>query len=468
MTAQDIQDALNQAQQAGTVVQPTPGGVSFKDAAPLLASVVDNGVCPDDPRVLKRLNEATKIILDSIIPVGGMQVAYVTALKTVLVLPPTMETAIEAYPLDAGTSVRGDKDITQSWYEIVDNSTYLDPSQQHDNPLQDLGLWPLGTGQDSFTLVRLYAFDGLQPDNAVVVVTGSKRYVPLTGDSDFLIVQNLEALKMMILSIERNENSLPDEAQKYRQQAMDMLQGEVKKHLMDPRNYMRRKSEYFNDLQRFAPDTLGWMRAQLALDVKDALKVGKRDLTWTINQSEKRLMQKAIYKDCIIEVQADVVGGIVYFPPNVDAVLAVDLEGRSIPIRSEFFEHLDNGPGMFACHSLLKDMGDEYFPATQTVRRKYKLVADCSNVQCLNAICRVRWLAKKPSDRMVIKNYEALRLMVTAKFLEETQDWQNSTANQQSAYEILDKELASYLGGIRHTVHIQTWGFGLGDVGRTL
>ena len=66
---------------------------------------------------------------------------------------------------------------------------------------------------------------------------------------------------------------------------------------------------------------------------------------------------------------------------------------------------------------------------------------------------------------MVIRNYEALRMMMTAKFLEEAEKWQESQANQQSAFDIMDKELRAYLGGIRHTVHVQCEGFGLADVG---
>ena len=37
---------------------PLVGGLQFKDAAPMICGVVDNGVCQDDPRVLVRLNEA--------------------------------------------------------------------------------------------------------------------------------------------------------------------------------------------------------------------------------------------------------------------------------------------------------------------------------------------------------------------------------------------------------------------------
>ena len=444
-------------------ISPPAGGLQFKDVAPLICGVVDNGVAEDDSRVLKRCNEATKMILDLMIPVGGMATANVAAVNEILLLPPQMENVIECHPLADTTKVRGNTDIAQGWYEIVNNSVYLDPNQQHDNPLIDLGLWP--DGAVTSTLRRAYRYPGLQPNNAVVTVTGAKRYLPLTNDEDYLIVQNVEAIKMFILAIERNENAAPDEAPKYLKQGTDLLQAEVKKHIMDPRNYMFRKSGYEDDLSIFAPNSMGWMRAQIALDVDDALRTGKRDLGWTINQVERRIMAKAVYKDCIVEIQADVTGGIVYFPLNVGSVLAVDLNGRPIPIRSQFFEHLENGPGMFASHGMLRDMGDEFFPGTRTTRRKYKLIADCENTVCLNAVCKLRWIEKKPTDLMTIKNYEAIRLFTTAKFLEEKEDWKNALANQQQAWAILDNELKDYLAGILHTVHVQTFGFGLNDVG---
>src|SRR5437899_2725095 len=58
---------------------PAVGGITFEEAAPFLARVVDNGVCVDDDRVMIRTNEATKIILDYLIPVGGMMTADVLA-----------------------------------------------------------------------------------------------------------------------------------------------------------------------------------------------------------------------------------------------------------------------------------------------------------------------------------------------------------------------------------------------------
>lgn len=463
MTSAQIQDAISQLQPSQGVF-PTPGGLQFKDAAPLIAGVVENGVCPDDPRVLTRLNEATKIILDTLIPVGGMAQALVTAVNTLLVLPPSMENCIEAVPFDSTTSVRGDKDVTQGWYEIVNNSTYLDPFQHHDNPVIDFGLWPKGTGKDAAVLVRVYAFPGLQPANATVVVTGAKRYIPITQDNDYLIVQNIEAIKLVIQSIERIENNQTDDGLKLRDTAMKLLQDEVKKHILDPRNYMRRKSQYYDEMVSFPENTMGWMRANIALDVEEALKSGRQDLIWSINQAERRIMQRGIiYKDMIVRIKTTVTGGTVYFPVNVEAVLAVDLNGQSIPIRSEFFQYLENGPGAFPAYSMLIDQGNEKIGAS--VRRKYKLIANCTEGQTLSAVCLLKWVSKKPEDYMTIKNYEVMRMMMTSKFLEEREDWKNAQANQQAAFDLLDKELKTYLSGILHTVHVQTTGFGLGDTG---
>ena len=116
----------------------------------MLCGVVENGVDADDPRVMVRVNEATKIILDSMMPVGGMATYDVKAtLTSDLLLPPQLENCIEAVPA-GGTKFRGDNDIVQGWYEIVNNSMFLDPAQAHDNPLIDLGSNPTRRTPRSF------------------------------------------------------------------------------------------------------------------------------------------------------------------------------------------------------------------------------------------------------------------------------------------------------------------------------
>lgn len=454
------------------VFPPAPvviGGLQFKDVAPMISGVVDNGVCADDPRVMVRLNEATKIILDAMIPVGGniaAQVIPIPEFPRFFILPPQFENVIEARVVSPGDAkVYGDKDVKQSWYEIVstNGSAYLEPEQQMDNPLIDVGL--VTNPNDPSDLRRVYFYPGLDPATATVQFQGARRYLPITNDEDYLIVQNVEALKCIILSIERYENNAVADAQQYRQTGLQMLEQEVKKHMMDPRNFAVRKAAYLQDIQTFAQNSLGWVRGQIALDLPQAMHTGKRDLTWHINQAERRVMERGIWKDCVTTIEATVVGGAIYMPLSVEAVLGINLNGHPIPIRSQFFQHLDNGPGCFPQHPMLIDQGNKLQPGFHMPRRKYKLVADCINGSTITMAVKIKWLLKKPEDMMTIKNYEVIRLMVSAKFLEEKEDWQNASINQQSAIDILDKELKAYLGGIRHTVHIQTEGFGLGDVG---
>jgi hypothetical protein len=223
---------------------PIPYGLQFKDVAPMICSVVDNGVCEDDPRVMVRLNEATKIVLDNMIPVGGMAsanvAAYVYLGNSFIILPPQMENVITVQIFDPATKVWGSNDVAQGWSEIVSNSIYVDPEQQYDNPLLDQGL--NGSDTDPTDVRRVYVYPGLQPPDATVQVTGARRYQPITNDEDYPIVQNVEALKCIILSIERYENNALTEAQAYRKEGLDLLQAEVKKHLLDPRRHMYRKA----------------------------------------------------------------------------------------------------------------------------------------------------------------------------------------------------------------------------------
>ena len=87
----------------------------------------------------------------------------------------------------------------------MSQSAYLDPTQAMDNPLTDLGL--NGDPEDKADVRRIYFYPGLEPPNATVQCTGAKRYLPVTNDEDFLVVQNIEAVKCIILSIERYENN---------------------------------------------------------------------------------------------------------------------------------------------------------------------------------------------------------------------------------------------------------------------
>jgi hypothetical protein len=451
------------------------GGITFGVAKPILAGVVENGVDPSDPRVMYRTNEAVSAILDEGVWVNGCMTVDIQAEGVngdELFLPKELENAIEAEVI--GATVNGSSDVTRGFYDIVNQFAYADPSAAGDNPLVDLFLQP--DPNDASILRRKYRYPGLSP-NATVRVTGAKRYVPITQDGDYLIVQNLLAIKDMIQSIWRKENNDPQGSEILHKACMERLQAEVKKHQLDPRNAMRRKAEYYKDLETFPEHTFGWMRANLALEVPSLMNRGKLDISFVLNMAEKRLMQRGLWKDCIQEYTMQVVGGEVAFPKEVQSVLAVDMNGCPIPIRSVFFEYLENGPGMStldltqipspwirgAGHAMLVDQGDEDFQGGR--RRVYKLVAPTAQNQTITAACKLRWVERKPTDQLAIKNFEALRNMIQCIMNEENEKYQEAQAAEAAAFRVLEQEQQEYLDGIRHVVHIQAAGFGLGNVG---
>lgn len=594
------------------------GGITFGIAQPDLAKVTDNGVCDTDPRVMSRANEATKALLDEIIPVGGMALYGIEGIVspsdlspgTQIFLPKELENAIEV-EVKTGT-VNNSADINQGWYDLINNYAYVDPNFAHDNPMVDLYLQP--DPDDPTILRRLYDFPGLTP-GALVHVTGAKRYIPITSDDDYLIIQNVRALKLMILSIEREENGQLDEALKYKQAAVGLLQAEVKKHLLDPRNSLKRKAAYQSDLFLHAADSFGRVRAKLALELPGFLMKGKSEISYLLNRAlealirrenllriaskwdihgttteiaftlpigdadvlltdacpgslaagdydiikrmcqffmhaeapivdqsptsanagvnqaqvsvqmenevyallearlaealeykrrvtyeavltaadpatmayyvarlaldlpnglkmsnvellrlansaEHRLMERGKWKWTIGEYTAVVESGFVLYPRDVEAILAATINGNPVRTRGRYFEFHENTVGEFccdeACAQLLIDQGEEFNAALNTTRRKYKVLTGYTEGATVRSIIKRRWILKALDDTVVVRNYEALRLMVLSILA--VADPKAAESYLAQAIDILQKELQEYLAGIMPHIQVQVRG----------
>lgn len=435
------------------ILNTQPGGITLGVARPVLAKVIENGTCSDDKRVIVRINEATKAILDHLIPVGGMITADVVAIGTELLLPPEMENAIEVEILD-GALYRERTDVTQGWYNIVTQSTYIDPSMSHDNPMVDLGLVP--DAANPAILRRKYAYPGLQP-NAPVRVTGAKRYRPLKLDSDYLIVQNLLALKFMIQAIERYENNDLANGTAFKNECLQLLTNEVKKHGLDPTNVMKRKSRYEADLRTFLPDQFGYVLAQLALELPGGLSMGRTDLAYQLNSAERRLMEGGKWKNTRAEFVASIVGGRIYFPREVESILAATIDGSPIRLRGRFFDYQEgwHDPCQSHCAGLLIDQGEVRL-SNGAIRREYKYLGSLTADATIRVLAKRRWISKRPADLMVIRNYEALRQMVLSI---QAPDPKSADILRSVAMGILEKELQEYLAGIEMKTQVKRIGY---------
>jgi hypothetical protein len=76
---------------------------------------------------------------------------------------------------------------------------------------------------------RRYAIPGFENEQgSTVTVLAKRKFIPVTGDDDDLIVTNLGALKMMAIAIEKEENNNIAEAQAYEEKAVELLKEELK------------------------------------------------------------------------------------------------------------------------------------------------------------------------------------------------------------------------------------------------
>lgn len=426
------------------------GGITYGSAKSILATVAENGLSPNDPRVLIRVNEAIASILNECIPVNSMLTADVQADGTELFLPKEFEAAYEVKVLGDATEVYGDNDIQRGWFNIVNNFAYVSPDMVMDLELVDLFLQP--DPNDASILRRKYDFPGLTP-NAIVRVTGPKRYLPITQDNDYLIVQNLLAIKDMMQAIWKRENNDPQGAEIMHKACIDRLHAEIKKHLLDPTNNVRRVAEYDADLANYSTGTFGYTRARLAFELQGGLTMGKTDLTRLLEQAEMTLMNAGQWVGMLQEFTATVDGPTLLAPKEVEAIVAIeDSRTCSHPmlIKNLYARYQNHGHGWWVgCVPELLDEGEVFYPATGDRRRQYRLSGAVRDelTSDIRFIGLLRWVKKVPTDPMVIKNFEALRLACMSIMESKQGQIDESVKSKQLAIAELDRELNQYLSG---------------------
>jgi hypothetical protein len=417
-------------------------GITFGAARPMIATVVDNGISADDSRVQYRTDESQKEILDTLLPVNSMMTVDVVASGTTILLPKEMDNAIFVEVL-GGASVNNQTDVAFGWYNIVNQFTFVDPSEAHDLPLVDQFLQP--DPGDATILRRQYDFPGLTP-NSTVRVTGAKRWLPIENDGTYLIVQNVPAIKEMIQAIEYAENNDPQNADLFRKRCLERLQSEVKKHQLDPINSLKRKAVYEADMVNYGVNTFGWTLARLAFELNGGLSMGKSELSRILEQSEMRIMDKIQAIGTLQEYDATVTGGLILAPKEVETIIATSFGCEPLNIKNIFARYHKNGRYWGGCAAELRDEGEITY-ANGDRRRQYRLNESSTQSCTLRFVGKLRWLKKNPSDPMIVKNFEGIRLMCTAILNQKAEKWQEANVAEQMAVAEVDKQISEYLSG---------------------
>lgn len=421
--------------------------ITVAEAKQILCRAVDNGVPPDDPRVIDRINEATERLMVGGFWVGMTQELTICTLQQCFTLPRQIDSVQEIFILDQSL------DVTSGWYTVDNPSTYVDPDILNDIVLTDRGEYPVlfdictpgklivysnyteaagsqirifgldTTGNEIYTTqngvygpgemielsisgvtsvnvfakitnmqkpqtfgpVRVYEVDPANASNHVMLaildpeervpsyrryfcedipivpaggppvrirVTGKRRYLPVFNDTDFLIISNTGALRLEMLALDREDGNDFQGSAEFHKRALDQLMAEAKTYQQDPTRYTYRKAQCLEDEQSYDRGQLGYVRARLALENPQFMKVGLRVITRAINTAQERLLSQGYWKDTVVYLTLKILGdGYIVPPPNVESVVVTLFKGLPLTMRNRWFESHEGSIGKFTKYS---------------------------------------------------------------------------------------------------------------------
>jgi len=279
-----------------------------------LARIVDNGVCDDDPRVVSRINEA-QARLYALGDWVGTMARYsvpVDRASRVFQIPSELQSVVRAAA--SSSSVQGL--LCDNEYAFVMESSPVLSLQQ--------------LTKDSFRIIG-----PMIP--AFVDVAGKKKLSYATADSDLLVIDDLFALKQVILAIFREENNMLDMAAPLLQHAVAHLQAKTDNAVANARKALA------NSLASgLSEGTVGYARAKLALSVSNGLRLDDHSMIELLGESERRLLHRGReWKSYVFWSR----NGEFSCPREIETILRADFDGVPSRINAHWFEYTQNGWG---------------------------------------------------------------------------------------------------------------------------
>jgi len=421
--------------------------LTLLEAKAALSPFVDNGVCPTDSRVVARINEAQRRLHSVRAWLGVLARYSVTVSSGQFTLPASTGniSTVAGFGLESATRVA----TTTATAGFLTNGVQAF--------LTDTGdVLPLNFVPSS-TDFRTYAIEGTAP--ARVEVTGKLNYVPAVADTDLLVIDDVDALKLMILAIYREENNQLELAQTLENKAVERLTVKTDRSIE-----AARRVNYQTTQASTIPNSLGDMRAKLALDLLDGLVVSDAELVNLLNNAEESLFARGCWYGTIEHYRVNITNtNEILLPNSVGTILGVTMANQPVSIFDQRFDYHENGPGYqqkdSSGYNMLIDRGEVYY--NNEWRRRF-FVRDTNGNECVDILAKKRWKPKlRDSDKMDIRNYPAVKEMVLS--LREKEPEKVSFYENKAVF-LLQKELTEMRGGARNQLRVQMSNFAFGDI----
>ena len=433
--------------------------ITLAEAKATLSVYVDNGVYQNDARVIDRINEAQRRLYAVRTWLGVMAKYSVPVNAGQFTLPDYTGDISTFAGFGINTVVRVTSTTIPNGFLTNSEQAFLSNSET----LVKVSKPPASSDY------RTYQVSGINPLPSSVEVTGKLNFVPASNLTDLLIIQDLDALRLMLLALWREQNGQLDLAQTFEQKAVERLSIVLDKTLEGAR-----RLNYQSIIASSVEGTIGWMRAKMALDLKDGLHLDDAMLFHVIDKAEEYLLTRGSWygsiKQFLVEVPAS---GEMYLPHDIESILFCSFNSERVNLFAREYDFHENGPGYRTTDNtnglVVIDRGeDAVFDADYgglVAKRKIFVnrPTNPSDPCILNILGSVRFSAKtSDSDPMVVGNYPAMLEMVTAFLQNDKPDFY--TFHENKAISLLRDELQQKRGGNRLGMQVQGQGWGMGEV----
>lgn len=423
--------------------------LTLAEAKEKLSPYVSNGLCSTDARVVVKINEAQRRLHARRAWIGVLARLFIPVSNNTFSLPgPTGNiSTVSGFGLESASFVHKTNLVSGS--VINDVRAFVTPNAEL------LDIVPSST--DSNT--RYYTIVGDSVSS--VEVTGKLNFVEAALDTDLLLIEDLEALKLVLLAIFREENDQLEAAQALENKAVERLTLKT-----DMAVESARRLNYQTRLNTETDNSFGQFLSRIALDIEGGQRLFDGELADLINKAEETLFNLGTWHGTTqhLKVSIDNVGEI-YLPTSVGTLLGVTANNRPLQVRDQMFDYHENGPGYqdkgSTGQGMLIDRGERLL--SNKWMKCYFVRANVDSGTCVEIFAKKRWQRKrKNSDRMDIRNYPAIREMVLA--LRGVDKPEISQLHEAKAVSYLQRELKEMRGSARSNIQVQATAFAAGEI----
>jgi hypothetical protein len=291
--------------------------MNLGQARTYLAPYIENGRCADTSVVRTVINEAQRRLHATGNYLGTIKRWGVTVdANGEFSMPTGAETVIRISELPTGLphSVNGTVVATGPYAFVFDSPSLL-----------------------RFTMIRPNRFKILGPYPTAVDVMGKVIYTDAVSNTDMLIIDDKDALKLMVLGIWRENNNAPELANDLINKAQVHLDTRTSVSVESAKSAL-----YQNMLSTCKPGTRGYARAKVALASTGGERASDAQMAEILDDAEKRIMSRTQFWHSYL---CKSVGGYFAVPQEIESILRVDINNCPTHLYGPTAEYIETGVG---------------------------------------------------------------------------------------------------------------------------